>query len=112
MKDPQNQFLFLSEGSSVYEKIAPSLFIELFKALQWIRYNGVSVASFARITSIICPEGLVTIDSIDVSRDGKSIYVYYVYDNTSTVTNKESRLALLEYIVSIKFKQIVLSEVQ
>lgn len=107
-----NQFLFLSEGSSVYEKIAPSLFIELFKALQWIRYNGVSVASFARITSIICPEGLVTIDSIDVSRDGKSIYVYYVYDNTSTVTNKESRLALLEYIVGIKFKQIVLSEVQ
>ena len=43
---------------------------------------------------------------------GKCVYVYYVYNNASTVTNKESRLALLEYIVNIKFKQIVLSEVQ
>lgn len=107
-----NQFLFLSEGNIVYEKIAPSLFIELFKALQWIRYNGASVASLARIVGIICPEGLVTIDSLEVSGDGKFIYAYYVYDSSSAVANKESRLALLQYIINIKFKQIVLSEVQ
>lgn len=107
-----NQFLFLSEGDVTYEKIAPSLFIELFKALQWIRYNGASIASLARIIGILCPEGLVTVDSIAVSGDGKAVYVYYIYDNTSSVTNKESRLALLQYIVGIKFKQIVLSEVQ
>ena len=107
-----NQFLFLSEGDVTYEKIAPSLFIELFKALQWIRYNGASIASLARIIGILCPEGLVTVDSIAVSGDGKAVYVYYIYDNTSSVTNKESRLALLQYIIGIKFKQIVLSEVQ
>lgn len=107
-----NQFLFLSEGNTVYEKIAPSLFIELFKALQWIRYNGASIASLARIIGILCPDDLVKVDSLSVSGDGKAIYVYYVYNSASTVTNKESRLALLQYIVSIKFKQIVLSEVQ
>lgn len=107
-----NQFLFLSEGDIVYEKIAPSLFIELFKALQWIRYNGASIASLARIIGILCPEGLVTVDSIEVGGDGKFVYVYYNYDSSSTVTNKEARLALLQYIINMKFKQIVLSEVQ
>ena len=107
-----NQFLFLSEGDTVYEKIAPSLFIELFKALQWIRYNGASIASLARIVELLCPEGLVVIDHLAVSADGRYIYVYYVYDNTSPITNKESRLALLEYIINLKFKQLVLSEVQ
>lgn len=107
-----NEFLFMSEGEIVYERIAPSLFIELFKALQWTRYNGASLASLVRIIGALCPDGLVTIDSTEVSNDGKCVYVYYVYNNASTVTNKESRLALLEYIVNIKFKQIVLSEVQ
>ena len=107
-----NQFLFLSEGDTVYENIAPSLFIELFKALQWIRYNGASIASLVRIISILCPEGLITIDSIDVGGDGKFIYVYYNYNSSSPVANKESRFALLQYIIDIKFKQIVLSEVQ
>lgn len=108
-----NQFLVLTDGNEMtYEDIAPSLYIELFKALQWIRYNGVSVASLVRIIAILCPEGLVQIDRISVSRNGKAVYVYYIYDDVSTVMNKESRLALLQYIVNIKFKQIVLSEVQ
>ena len=105
-----NQFLFLSEGDSVYEKMAPSLFIELFKAMQWIRYNGASISSLVRIIEILCPEGLVKIDHINVGVDGNVIYVHYVYDTTVSVTNKESRLSLLEYIVNLKFKQVVLVE--
>ena len=107
-----NQFLFLSEGDTVYETISSVLFIELFKALQWIRYNGASLASLVKVISVICPEGLVKIDRTVVSADGKAIYVYYVYDSTSTATDKESRLALLEYIIDLKFKQTVLVEVQ
>lgn len=105
-----NQFLFLSEGDVTYETIAPSLFIELFKALQWIRYNGVSMTSLVRIISILCPEGLVKISHNEVSSDGRSIYLYYVYDNTSPVSDKESRFALLEYLINLKFKQIILVE--
>lgn len=105
-----NQFLFLSEGDTVYEVIAPSLFIELFKAMQWIRYNGASLASLARIIATLCPEGLVKISRNEVASDGRSVYIYYVYDSSSPVTNKESRLALLEYLVNLKFKQIQLVE--
>lgn len=105
-----NQFLFLSEGDVTYETIAPSLFIELFKAMQWIRYNGVSMASLARIVAILCPEGLVKISRNEVSSDGRAMYLYYVYDNTSPVSDKESRFALLEYLINLKFKQIILVE--
>lgn len=106
-----NQFLILTDGNEMtYEDIAPSLYIELFKALQWIRYNGVSIASLVRIITILCPDGLVQIQRIAVSRNGKAIYVHYIYDSSSTVTNKESRLALLQYIVNIKFKQVILNE--
>lgn len=107
-----NEFLFLSEGNVVYENVAPSLFIELFKALQWIRYNGVSIASLLRVIGVLCPEGLVQVDHFEVSSDGKAIYVYYVYNPSSPVTNKESRIALLQYIIDIKFKQMILSELQ
>lgn len=105
-----NKFLYLSEGDTVYEPIPPALFIELFKALQWIRYNGASIASLVRIIEVLCPEGLVTIDRIDVSADSRALQVYYIYNNESSVTDKESRLALLEYLVDLKFKQVILVE--
>ena len=105
-----DQFMFLSEAEASYSNLEPSLYIELFKALQWIRYNGASMASLARIIGILCPEGLVKISRNVVASDGRSIYIYYVYDSSSPVTNKESRFALLEYIVNIKFKQIQLVE--
>ena len=104
--------MFLSEGDTVYESISPSLFIELFKALQWIRYNGDSIASLVRIISVLCPEGLVKIDHIEVSADGRAIQAYYVYDADSPATDKESRFALLEYLVNLKFKRVILVEVE
>ena len=107
-----NQFLFLAEGERTYEKIPPQLFIEFFKALQWIRYNGDSISSLVRIFELVCPEGLVKISSLEVSSDGNAIYLYYIYDSLSSVTDKESRLALLEYIINLKFKQILLVEIQ
>ena len=107
-----DQFLFLSEGGTRYENIPPDLFIELFKALQWIRYNGDSIASLVRIIEVLCPEGLVTIDHIVVSSDGRAIQVYYVYDTEVEVDDKESRLSLLEYLVNLKFKRVILVEAE
>ena len=103
-----NQFLFISDEETTYEDVAPSLFIELFKAIQWIRYNGTSLESFVKIISILCPEGMIKIKKILAGN--KSVYIYYVYDVTSTIPNKDARLALWEYIVNLKFKQISLVE--
>lgn len=105
-----NQFLFLSEGNLTYTEINSSLYLELLKALQYIRYNGTSIKSLTDIISILCPNGLVKIHSIVVSLSSAFIYVYYIYDNTVDVTNKEQRLSLLNYLIETKFNQLVLIE--
>ena len=103
-----NQFSFLAEGGTTWENVSPSLFIELFKALQWVRYNGKSLKALVRITELLCPQGLVRIGAIE--NGGACIYVHYVYNPDVPITSKESRLSLLQYIVSLKFKQVVLTE--
>lgn len=105
-----DQFMFLSEAEASYSNLEPSLYIELFKALQWIRYNGASIKSLGRITSLICPDGLVKLGDVETASDGKHVNVYYTYDDTVDVTLKQQRLNLLEYIVSLKFVQVKLVE--
>ena len=105
-----DQFLFLSEAEASYSNLEPSLYIELFKALQWIRYNGASIKSLGRITSIICPDGLVKLGNVVTAPDGKHWNVYYDYDDAVAVGLKQQRLNLLEYIVKIKFVQVTLVE--
>lgn len=105
-----DQFMFLSEAEASYSNLEPSLYIELFKALQWIRYNGASIKSLGRITSLICPDGLVKLGDVETASDGKHVNVYYTYDDTVDVTLKQQRLNLLEYIVRLKFIQVKLVE--
>lgn len=61
-----DEFMLLSEATTTYTNLAPALYIELFKALQWIRYNGASIQSLARVVSVICPNGLVKLGSKDL----------------------------------------------
>lgn len=105
-----DQFMFLSEAETTYENLEPSLYIELFKALQWIRYNGVSIKSLGRIASIICPDGLVKLGRVETAPDGKHWIIYYNYDATVDVPLKQQRLNLLEFIVNLKFVQVSLVE--
>ena len=105
-----DQFMFLSEAETTYENLEPSLYMELFKSLQWIRYNGVSIKSLGRIASLICPDGLVKLGRVETASDGKHWNVYYDYDDTVDVPLKQQRLNLLEFIVNLKFVQVSLVE--
>ena len=105
-----DQFMFLSEAETTYENLEPSLYLELFKALQWIRYNGVSIKSLGRIASLICPDGLVKLGRVETASDGKHWNVYYDYDDTVDVPLKQQRLNFLEFIVNLKFVQVSLVE--
>lgn len=106
-----DKFLYLAEGISVYTEVDSSLYIELYVALQTIRYNGASIESLCKIIELICPDGLVKIIDIKVGVDGKHINVYYEYDlDLETVNYKQQRISLLEYLVSEKFKQVLLIE--
>lgn len=105
-----NKFLFLSEGDIVYSDLEPSLYLELFKALQWVRYNGDSIKALAKIVSLICPSGLVKLGNLTASNAGKHYYIYYDYDSSADVDNKRQRMFLLNYIVNIKFPRVTLVE--
>jgi hypothetical protein len=82
-----------------------------FKAMQWIRYNGVSVASLIKVVELTCPNGLVKIGNIETAVDGRHLNVYYRYDVSADIDFKPQRLSLLEYILGIKFKQVIFSEI-
>ena len=105
-----DQFMFLSEAETTYSNLEPPLYIELFKALQWVRYNGVSIKSLGRIVSVLCPDGLVKIERVETAPDGKHWNIYYDYDDTADVPLKQQRLSLLEFIVNMKFVQVKLVE--
>lgn len=105
-----NQFLFLSESEKIYEDTDPEVFFDLYKALQHIRYNGASIKSLAELISLVCPDGLIKIEHIEVAVDGTHINVYYDYDSEVAVTYKGQRKALFETLVGEKFKQVVLVE--
>ena len=105
-----DQFMFLSEAETTYSNLEPSLYIELFKALQWVRYNGVSIKSLGRIVSVLCPDGLVKLGRVEVAPDSKHWNIYYDYDDTVDVPLKQQRLNLLELIVKLKFVQVSLVE--
>ena len=108
-----NQFLFLaeSEREDSYKSISPELYMSFFKAMQWIRYNGVSVASLIKVVELTCPDGLVKIGAIETAVDGRHLNVYYRYDISADTDFKPQRLSLLEYILQIKFKQVIFTEI-
>ena len=105
-----NKFLFLSEGEEVYSKTSNEIFLDLYKALQYIRYNGISLKSFVQLVTLICPQGLVKIDHIEVAVDKTHFNAYYNYNAEVNITYKAQRKALLEVLVAEKFKQVVLVE--
>ena len=101
-----NEFLFISEGASIqYKSLNPKLYIDIYKTLQWIRYNGVSLESLLHITEVLCPDGFVKIKNIELMGDNLHFQITYEADENSAVTNKAQRLFLLEYLIRLKFKQ-------
>jgi hypothetical protein len=104
-----DRFAFLSDGITSYESIAPDIFIELFKVMQIIRYNGVSMASLIKITEILCPRGLIRIQNLQAHVNYWSIE--YLVDMTAEVDFQENRISMWLYVLKIKFPQLVVTEV-
>lgn len=106
-----NQFLFLSENKVSYSDLDPSLYFDLFKTMQYIKYNGTSIDSLVKIIDILCPKGLVKISNISVAEGIHAFILFYTFDITAEVDLKQQRLYLLRYIVATKFPQLILTEI-
>lgn len=105
-----NKYTMFASGFYSYQLLSIELYIELFKALQTIRYNGVSLETLCKIILLVCGGDLVKISRIDTI-DETHNNVYYVFDDTVEIDYKQQRLSLLEYIINLKFPQVRLVEV-
>lgn len=103
-----NQFLFLSEGESTYEKMSSDLLLELFKTMQKARYNGQTLDCLIDIIKTICPMDMMKVRSIDWS--GAVCYVTVVLDLDVEISLKQQRVSLLTYVLSQKFPHVSLIE--
>lgn len=106
-----NQFTFLAEVKMEKRNISIRLFYPLFKIMQSIRYNGVSIETLAEVFEVLCPEGFVTIQSIQKHTIHPVFIVNYIYNEDSPVNLKAQRFATLEYVIAQKFPQIILNAV-
>lgn len=106
-----NKFTFLAEGETTYSPVSYGVFIDLFKAIQHVRYNGGTVLSLAKIVEVLCPSGLVFIDSVAVSQDNTRWIVSYSTDLTVEVDLKQDRINILLYVIRMKFPQVQMVEV-
>lgn len=104
-----DNFIFLSDSIPSYEPLTPEIFIELFKALQVIRYNGTSLASLSSVTEILCPEGLVKINTLTAGSNYWQLT--YSIDTEVDVQNQLDRINMWEYVMRIKFPQLKVAEV-
>ena len=102
-----NNFLYLWDGTFRVTPISYAMFFELFKVMQYIRYNGVNIKSFVQMVETICPCGFVTIVSIEKNLETVSFTVTYRV-NEVVVTSQQQRLELLNYLVTMKFPQFVM----
>lgn len=104
-----NAFLFLSDSLPSYESISPDVFIELFKALQVVRYRGMNMKALVQITNILCPLGLVRIAGLTA---GQNLWTLSYHTDLTVPTDKQQdRINMWFYIMKIKFPQVVLLEV-
>ena len=105
-----DDFLFLSEGDKDNVPVSFSVFLDLFKAIQYIRYNGAVLTGLVKIIEILCPNGFVTIDSLIAQADGKYVVVTYITDFSVDINLKQDRINLLLYVVRMKFPQVRMAE--
>ena len=105
-----DKFLYLSEVLDEKRNINITMYYELYKIMQWIRYNGANIVSLSKLIEIICPYKLVTIKSIVKHVSLPCFIVSYIYDTTVDIDLKNQRLATLLYIMSLKFPQFIMQE--
>lgn len=100
-----NQFMFLSEQTNLVKNINVTIFLELYKVLQNIRYNGASIKSFVKMIEIICPNGLITIESIEKRQGSACFDVTLTYHSDVYADYQQQRLSVLSYVIALKFPQ-------
>lgn len=105
-----NSFLFLAEESPVLAITSDSVLVYVIRAMQWIRYNGMSIASLAKFAHIICPDFLF-ITSIDWDSHYAYATVSYGIDEDVEAEDKLMREQLFALLAGKKLAQFTFYKV-
>lgn len=104
-----NQFLFLEEESTeVSADLEKELYQQLIASMQYIRYNHSNLKSLCKVVEILCPDGFVTITSIENNASSYSVNVTYTADYSVPLSHKLHREALFKFIINQKFPEVTL----
>lgn len=106
-----DMFLYLSENYPVLAITDMKVMLYVIEAMQWVRYNGMNIASLAQFAKIICPNFLFIID-IDWSILYAHGVVEYGIDEEYEAENKLLKENLFKSLVQRKFSQLTFSQVQ
>lgn len=103
------QYLYLAEESPVISRTGDDVFLELVKAMQYVRYNGASVKSLCAFAHVMCPSYLF-ITGIKWNNNHNYGIVNYGIDEDYEATDKLLRTEVFKLITKMKFKQYVFNE--
>ena len=104
------KYLYLAEESPVVASTGDDVYLELIKAMQYIRYNGTNIASLCCFAEILCP-GYLFVTKIDWNSGMPVGIVNYGIDKEYETTDKLLRSEIFKMIVSMKFKQYAFNEI-
>ena len=103
-------FLFFAEESPVLAITSYNVLVYVIRAMQWVRYNGMSISSLATFANIICPDFLF-ITKIDWDSDYAYATVNYGIDENYEAEDKLMREQLFALLAGEKIAQLSFEKV-
>lgn len=103
-------FLYLSENYLVLAITSMKVMLYVIEAMQWVRHNGMNIASLAQFANIVCPDFLFILD-IDWTELYAHGVVEYGIDEEYMAKDKLLKENLFKFLSRKKFSQLAFSQV-
>lgn len=104
------EFLYLAEETPVVALLSSEMLLYLIRAMQWVRYNGASIASMVEFSKILCPNFLF-ITNIDWDSRYASATVDYGIDENYEIQDKLMREQTFVLLAQKKLPQFTFNKV-
>jgi hypothetical protein len=94
----------MAEEVPVLGRVSDDTYLELIKAMQYVRYNGNSLEALCKFCSILCKDYLF-ITQVGWSEGRNFGYLHFGIDEDFEATDKLMRVEVFKMIAKTKFKQ-------
>ena len=101
------KFMHLSEVFTIIQELGYDTYMLLFTNMQYIRYNGVNIRSFLRITEILVSD---YVEDITIEADTNRYIVHYALNYDTELDDRVKRLFVWQYIINHTYKLFLLQE--